>query len=191
MGAEDCSFEEACRQLHDGFFSQYPNAELQRQTNLMLKLLLEMKMTFPGQPGNWAGAIVYAASGGAFCDRGASNADFEKAFGTTMGAVRDRAARVMRALGRAQRPQLDKVPAVNCSWTLRDEANAICAYAFRNGPLERIHHEYHIADADMKEFNISASEHLAKLMAMKRDTPQEYERFIRHYHSQFCQRWER
>jgi hypothetical protein len=37
---------------------------------------------------------------------------------------------------------------------------------------------------------INASEHLAKLMAMKQQPPEEYDKFIRDYHS-YCPRWER
>lgn len=43
----------------------------------------------------------------------------------------------------------------------------------------------------MKELMINASEHLAKMMAMKQQSPEEYDRFVRDYHAQFCQNWER
>ena len=76
-------------------------------------------------------------------------------------------------------------------FTLRDEANAICAYAFRNGPIEDIHADGRISDPEMKHLMIKSSESLAKLLAMKQETPAEYDRFIRDYHRKFCRRWER
>ena len=51
--------------------------------------------------------------------------------------------------------------------------------------------EYNISQGDMKKLMINASEHLAKLIAMKRDAPTEYEASIRDYHRQFCLSWER
>jgi len=38
---------------------------------------------------------------------------------------------------------------------------------------------------------IKASQSLAKLLAMKEETPAEYETFIRDYGRKFCWRWER
>ena len=58
-------------------------------------------------------------------------------------------------------------------FTIRDEANALTAYAFRNGPLENLHAGKsspltsdptlsRITDPEMKELMINASEKLAK-----------------------------
>jgi len=158
-------------------------------------MLVERQSDFPGDVGSWAGGIVYAVSSIGCGVPGVMNADLEKAFNAKMPAIRKRAAQIKRLLGDALPMWMEDVAApadvTLAEFTLRDEANAICAYAFRNGPLERIHVEYNITQPEMKELMINASEHLAKLMAMKRDTPEEYERFIRHYHSQFCLRWER
>ena len=190
MSADCHSFEETCRTLYASFFGQYPNNELQTHAARALRMLVERQNDFPGGAGSWAGGTIYAVSSIGCGVPGVMNADLEKTFNTKMAAIRKRAAQIKRLL-------CDDLPiwiegiAAPAEFTLRDEANAICAYAFRNGPLERIHHEYRISDLDMKEFNINASEHLAKLMAMKRDTPDEYERFIRDYHRQFCRGWER
>ncbi|MDP6637523.1 MAG: hypothetical protein QGG42_21700, partial [Phycisphaerae bacterium] len=59
------------------------------------------------------------------------------------------------------------------------------------GPVEDIHADGRISDPEIKELMINASEHLAKLMAMKRDSQEQYDQFIRDYHRKFCLRWER
>lgn len=76
-------------------------------------------------------------------------------------------------------------------FALRDEANAICAYAFRNGPIENIHADGRISDPEMKHLMIKACESLAKLLTMKLESPAEYDRFIRDYGRKYCYRWER
>jgi hypothetical protein len=195
MSADCHAFEETCRTLHASFFGQYHNDELQKIAGRALCMLLKRQSDLPGDAGSWAGGIVYAVSTIGCGVPGVMNADLEKAFNTKMAAIRKRAAQVRRLLGDDLPIWIQGIAAPEeftpAEFTLRDEANAICAYAFRNGPLERIHHEYKISDLDMKEFNINASEHLAKIMAMRRDTPEEYDRFIRHFHRQFCGRWER
>jgi len=190
VGTDCRSSEETCKALYASFFGQYPNDELQKHAARALRMLVERQPDFPGDIGSWAGGIVYAVSSIGCGVPGVMNADMEKAFGTKLAAIRKRAAQIKRLLGDDLPIWIEGI-AAPAEFTLRAEANAICAYAFRNGPLERIHHEYKISDLDMKKFNINASEHLAKLMAMKRDTPDEYERFIRDYHRQFCLNWER
>jgi hypothetical protein len=177
MNANGRPFEDACAAMCSNFFEKFPNNDLRDLVSQTLLLLLKRQTDFPGEPGGWAGGVVSAVASKGCGVPGILNADLEKAFGTTMGTIRKRAAQVKRAL--------------ELEFTLRDEANTICAYAFRNGPLERIHHQYGISQSDMKEFMINASEHLAKLMAMKQQSPGEYDRFIRHFHSQFCSYWER
>ena len=56
-------------------------------------------------------------------------------------------------------------------FSIRDDANAICAYAFRNGPIEDIHGDGRISDSEMKRLMINASESLAKLLTMKKERP--------------------
>jgi hypothetical protein len=190
MKTDDRSFEATCRQLYANFFDRYPNDKLQGLANQALAALLMQKIAFPGQAAGWAAGIIYTAAGGVCGNCGALNADFERAFGTTMSTVRKRAAQVEHLLEAAGAHPAGHI-ACGEDWTLRDEANTICAYAFRNGPIEDIHADGRITDPEMKELMSNASEHLAKLMTMKRDSPEEYERFIRDYHRKFCLRWER
>jgi len=118
------------------------------------------------------------------------NADLEAAFGTTMGTIRRRAEQIKNELDLDAPLATEGLPPCE-EFTLRDEANAICAYAFRNGPVEDIHADGRISDEEMKHLMTKASESLAKLLAMKQDTPAEYDRFIHDYHRKFCRRWER
>ena len=86
--------------------------------------------------------------------------------------------------------------------TLRDEANALTAFAFRNGPLEHLHSGQfspltddpslsRITDAEMKEIMINASEHLAAALETRESDPDKYRRFIQDYALRYCQRWVR
>ena len=190
MTRTDDSMDKACQDLLDAFFERYPNDELRDQVGQVLVFLLGRDMAMRGAPGGWAGGIVYAVGGKGCGVPVVLNADLEKAFGTTMGTIRRRAEQIRQELGLNEPASIADI-APSEAFTLRDEANAICAYAFRNGPLERIHHEYGISQGDMKELMINASEHLAKLMARKQQSPEEYERFILDYHRKFCLRWER
>ena len=87
-------------------------------------------------------------------------------------------------------------------FTLRDEANALTAHAFRNGFLEDLHAGKHspildqpgysrITDDEMKRLMIEASEKLARMMALKQQNPAEYDRSIRKYHKNYCRTWKR
>ena len=61
-----------------------------------------------------------------------------------------------------------------------------------NAPgIGAIHADGRISDKEMKHLMIKASESMTKLLAMKQDTPYEYDRFIRDYGQKFCDRWER
>ena len=191
MHAQDRQFERACARLYIEFFEKFPNNDLRDLVSQALASLLKKQTDFPGDPGGWAGGVVYAVGSSGCGVPDVMNADLEKAFGTKMAMIRKRAAQVRQLLG-------DDLPiaipgmAAPAEFTLRDEANAICAYAFRNDPLfEAIHEENRITDVEMKTLMINASAHLAKLMAMKQDSPAEYDQFIRHYHSQYCLCWER
>jgi len=190
MTATNEPMDKACQDLLDAFFERHPNDELRDQVGQVLALLLDRDMALRGVLGGWAGGIVYATGGTGCGVPGVMNSDLEKAFGVTMGTIRRRAGQIRRELVLNEPVSIANIAASE-KFTLRDEANAICAYAFRNGPLERIHHEYGISQGDMKELMINASEHLAKLMAMKQESPEEYDRFIRDYHRKFCLRWER
>lgn len=111
------------------------------------------------------GEIVYVVGSGGCGVPDVMNADLEKAFGTKMAMIRERAARVRQLLG-------DDLPiailgiSAPAEFTLRDEANAICAYAFRNGPIENIHADGRISDEEMKHLMIKACETMAKLLLL-------------------------
>lgn len=87
-------------------------------------------------------------------------------------------------------------------FTVRDEANAIVAYAFRNGPLERLHEGEssallenpklsRITDAEMKELMLNACEHMEKLLRLKQDDPGAYYQKIMEFNLKFCREWDR
>jgi len=87
-------------------------------------------------------------------------------------------------------------------FTLRDEANALTAYAFRNGFLEDLHAGKpsavlnqpgysRISDEEMRRLMIEASEKLEEMLRMKREQPAIYESFIREYHRRYCWNWRR
>ena len=87
-------------------------------------------------------------------------------------------------------------------FTLRDEANAIVALAFRNGPIEDLHagessellenpELSRITDDEMKALMINACEHVAKLLELKETDPEEYYRQMLSYNHMYCRRWER
>jgi len=87
-------------------------------------------------------------------------------------------------------------------FTLRDEANAIVALAFRNGPIEDLHagewsellsnpELSRITDDEMKTLMINACEHVTKLLELKETNPEEYYTKIMAYNHMYCRQWER
>jgi hypothetical protein len=87
-------------------------------------------------------------------------------------------------------------------FSIRDEANALTACAFRNGPLEDLHagkksplledrNLSRITDAEMKLLMINASEKLANLLRMRDVKPDTYEHFIQAYAFMYCREWDR
>ena len=99
-------------------------------------------------------------------------------------------------------PELELESAYPGGFTVRDEANALTAYAFRNGPLEDLHAGKgspltddpslsRITDAEMRKLMINASEHLAKMLALRVTAPDEYRRFIQTYGMMYCRAWNR
>jgi len=190
MTATNEPMNKACQDLLDAFFERYPNDELRDQVGQILASLVGRGTTMAGAPGGWAGGIVYAVGSSGCGVPGVMNADLEKAFGTTMGTIRRRAEQVKNELDLDAPLSIEGLTSCE-EFTLRDKANAICAYAFRNGPIEDIHADGRISDPEMKHLMIKASESLAKLLAMEQDTPEEYDRFIRDYHRKFCLRWDR
>ena len=87
-------------------------------------------------------------------------------------------------------------------FTLRDEANAIVAIAFRNGPLEDLHAGKpsellkdstlsRITDDEMQLIMINACQHVERLLREKQEDPGAYYMKIMGFNRQFCQNWER
>ena len=87
-------------------------------------------------------------------------------------------------------------------FTLHDEANALTAYAFRNGFLEDLHAGQssplleepgysRISDEEMRKLMIEASAKMEKLLRLKREQPGKYELFIRDYQRMYCRKWKR
>jgi hypothetical protein len=87
-------------------------------------------------------------------------------------------------------------------FTIRDEANTLTAFAFRNGFLEDLHAGKplpaaqqsgfsRISDDEMRRLMIEASKKLTQLLKMKQQEPQKYETFIRQYHKIYCRSWKR
>lgn len=87
-------------------------------------------------------------------------------------------------------------------FTLRDEANALTAFAFRNGPLEDLHAGRsspltddpslsRITDAEMKQLMVAASEKVATMLALKESDPEKYRSFVIGYNLMYCSSWER
>lgn len=77
-------------------------------------------------------------------------------------------------------------------FTLRDEANALTAFALRNGFLEDLQAGKpspalsqpaysRISDDEMRRLMIEASAKLADLLRLKQEEPAKYEIFIRDY----------
>jgi hypothetical protein len=87
-------------------------------------------------------------------------------------------------------------------FTLRDEANALAAYAFRNGPLETLHagKSYtllsdpslsRITEDEMKELMIYASERLEDLLKLRESDPASYKHLVQAYALMYCRAWNR
>ena len=87
-------------------------------------------------------------------------------------------------------------------FTVRDEANALTAFAFRNGIIEELHAgkrsplldqpEYsRITDDEMRRLMIEASQKLAEMLALMRTDRRKYISWLAHYHQMYCQKWKR
>ncbi|PIN86794.1 hypothetical protein COV19_02885 [Candidatus Woesearchaeota archaeon CG10_big_fil_rev_8_21_14_0_10_44_13] len=84
--------------------------------------------------------------------------------------------------------------------TIREEANAIVAYAFRNGYIEDLHAGKHsdilednsysrITNEEMRKLMIECCQKMAQLLEMKEKDPNKYYLFISQYHNMFCSNW--
>ena len=87
-------------------------------------------------------------------------------------------------------------------FTIRDEANALVAWAFRNGPLEDLHAGRHsdllddptlsrITNEEMKHLMLNSCQQLAKLLELKATDSAEYVSQIKSYNVRYCRSWER
>ena len=85
---------------------------------------------------------------------------------------------------------------------MRDEANAIVAFAFRNGPIENLHAGKHsdllddsslsrITDEEMKTLMLNACQKMEELLRLKESNPDEYYTFVASYNIDYCRRWQR
>lgn len=78
------------------FFRQFPNRRLQTTTDQILRQLLELNVPMGGNPGGWAGGIVYAVSSVGVGVPGILNKELEEAFKVSMSTIYKRAAQVRK-----------------------------------------------------------------------------------------------
>lgn len=87
-------------------------------------------------------------------------------------------------------------------FSLKDEANALTAYAFRNGFIEQLHAGKssplldnstlsRITNDEMKRLMIEASERLATLLQLRETSPEEYKQIIYDCALRYCRKWNR
>ena len=87
-------------------------------------------------------------------------------------------------------------------FTVRDEANALVACVFLNGPLETLNARQYsellgnaqlsrITDVEMKTLMINACETLAELLQLREDHPEAYRQKLVAYSSMYCSNWNR
>ncbi len=87
-------------------------------------------------------------------------------------------------------------------FTLRDEANALAAFAFRNGYLEQLHAGKsspltadptlsRITNDEMKQLMIEASEKLENKLRLRESDPTAYRKWLHRYAITYCRRWNR
>lgn len=101
-----------------------------------------------------------------------------------------------------RKPDHDRPSDRTDCFTVRDEANAIVAVAFRNGPIEELHAGRHsdllddkslsrITNAEMKTIMVAACRKVEELLVLRESDPEEYDRRIRDNNERYCQAWER
>ena len=85
---------------------------------------------------------------------------------------------------------------------LRDEANAIAAFCFRNTTLEDLHagdesellqnpRNSRITDTEMKALMIEVCRNVHIMLKLREIAPDKYNAFVRVYGMDFCRKWER
>ena len=87
-------------------------------------------------------------------------------------------------------------------FTLRDEANSIVNFCFRNTSIENLHAGKHseilentkysrITDEEMKALMIEACKKVEFLLELRENEPENYKRFIQARGWMFCAGWDR
>jgi hypothetical protein len=87
-------------------------------------------------------------------------------------------------------------------FTPRDEANAIVAWAIRDGPLEHLHSGKpskllgdpslsRLTDAELEELILFACERVEESLRLKESDPEMYHSMIKTYNIMYCGRWQR
>lgn len=86
-------------------------------------------------------------------------------------------------------------------WTVRDEANALTAIAFRNRFLEDLHSESYqplrdpavrrITGEEIKKLMLESSAVLAGLLRLRTNNPDKYMQTIAWASESYCEQWER
>lgn len=92
--ADKRAFGKVCRELLDRFSARFPNEVFHVATLEAMENLLTQRDRYDGEPGGWAGGLVYII---AKHDLRISpplflNRDLEATFGVSMGTIRRRAA---------------------------------------------------------------------------------------------------
>jgi len=94
MTSEAKPLIDKCRDALDAYFTQYPNPNLQASCMGALFKFLKDNPELNGNLNGWMGGLVYAVDNDGIISpcgvRGMLNADFEKAWGVTMGTIRKR-----------------------------------------------------------------------------------------------------
>ena len=87
-------------------------------------------------------------------------------------------------------------------FSVRDEANALVAIAFRNGPLEDLHAGKpselledpslsRITDDEIRKLMIHSCDVLENLLRIKENDPERYYQYVKVQAMMFCRDWER
>ncbi len=74
----------------------------------------------------------------------------------------------------------------------RDDANAIVAYAFRNGYLEDLHADpdSRISNSEMKVLMQEAAGKMERLLQLRDQHPEKWAEWVESYGHSYCQRWD-
>ena len=95
----------------------------------------------------------------------------------------------MRDLGRRNQ---DVETIDGTEFSVRDEANAVTAFAFRNGYLEHLHADVTgFSDEEMKKLMLESSARLADVLVARDAAPELYTRFLLCYGAAYSSGWDR